>query len=80
MLGPAHAARGLPGADRRLAHAAHEPARLAQAQRPLGALERTERVVVVERARRAVSAAQLAVSGYGTSHGKVFTVSTQGAR
>jgi hypothetical protein len=24
--------------------------------------------------------ARLAVSGYGTSHGKVFTVSTQGAR
>jgi hypothetical protein len=40
MLGPAHAVRGLPGADRRPARVAHKPARPTQAQRPLGVLER----------------------------------------
>jgi hypothetical protein len=47
------------------------------AQRPLGALERA---VTAEHARRAASAPRPAASGYRASHGKVFTVSTQGAR
>jgi hypothetical protein len=50
------------------------------AQRPLGALERTERATTVERTRRAAPTVQPVTSGYGTSHGKVFTVSTQDAR
>jgi hypothetical protein len=80
MLGPAHAACGLPGADRRPAHAAHESVWPARASCPLSTLERTERAAMAERARRAASMARPAVSGYSTSHGKVFTVSTHGTR
>jgi hypothetical protein len=50
------------------------------AQHPLGALERTECTVTVEHARRVASMVWPAVSGYDMIHGKVFTVSTQGAR
>jgi hypothetical protein len=57
---------------------AYKPARPARLQRPLGALERIERVTTVARARRAASAARLGLSGYGTSHSKVFTVSMEG--
>jgi hypothetical protein len=78
--GSAHVAmHGLPDADRRPAHGAHQPARLARAQRPLDGLKHTEHATMAERARRAASAARPVVSGYGMSHGKVFTMSTQGA-
>jgi hypothetical protein len=80
MLGPAHAAHGLPSVDRRLARAAHEPARPARAQRLLGALECIERATTVERVRRAASTMRSMASGYDMSHDKMFTVSTQGAR
>jgi hypothetical protein len=60
--------------------AAYMTARSARAQRPLGTLKRTERAMTAACARRATSAAQPAASGYGTNHGKVFTMSTQGAR
>jgi hypothetical protein len=59
---------------------AYKTARPAWAHHPLGALERTERVVTAARARRAASAARPAASGYDMNHDKVFTVSIQGAR
>jgi hypothetical protein len=48
-------------------------------QRPLSALERTERAATAARVHRAASAVRPAVSGCSMNHGKVFTVSTQGA-
>jgi hypothetical protein len=36
-------------------------------------------ILTAEHARRAASVARPSASGYGTSHDKVFTVSTQGA-
>jgi hypothetical protein len=88
--------RSLPGVDRGPARAAHQPASPARAQRPLDVAQdarsrltrrcphphwvRTERAAMVERARRAASAARPVASGYGMSHGKVFTMSIQCAR
>jgi hypothetical protein len=62
---------------RRAAYMTVMPAR---AQRPLSTLEHTERAVTVACARKAASVARPVVSGYDTNHGKVFAVSTQGAR
>jgi hypothetical protein len=41
---------------------------------------RTKCAAMAECARRATSAARPVASGYGMSHGKVFSVSTQGAQ
>jgi hypothetical protein len=41
---------------------------------------RTEHAAMAERAHRAASAVRPVGNGYGMSHDKVFTVSTQGAR
>jgi hypothetical protein len=78
--GLAHVAtHGLPGTGRRPTRAANEPVRPARAQR-FGTLERAwlTRQPVVRAPRSTV--AQPTESGYDTSYGKVFTVSTQGAR
>jgi hypothetical protein len=90
------ATRGLPRTDWWPAHATLQPARSARALRPLGVAQdarswptrrcphprwvRTEHAVMVERASRVASVVRQAASGYGMSHDKVFTVSTQGAR
>jgi hypothetical protein len=82
--GLAHVAmRGLAGVNRRPARAAHKPARPTRAQ-CLGALEHVrDRAWLMQqpvvRAPWSI-VVRPAVSGYGMSHGKVFTMSTQGAR
>jgi hypothetical protein len=79
-LGLAYAVRSLPGTDQQPACAAHEPAKPARAQHPHDALERTWLTPQPAVRISDCSVVRPTASSYGTIHGKVFTVSTQGAR